>query len=168
MVMPSNGDLPMPCSGTAEDEELVTSKAICAAFIAEDGGQYSSQVAKQLLTAGNGKAHDSILQAMAFCTRLADADALSQEDPGIHPCPVALRQGHSRPAISQCLHCCLLGTSKLIRRVASNVCGLSECQHQHGSAGELAQYGKHNMKYGTVVQMPKSWWKAFPPYRRKG
>lgn len=31
----------------------------------------------------------------------------------------------------------------------------------------LATYGKHNLQYGTVVQMPKSWWKAFPPFRRK-
>jgi hypothetical protein len=34
-------------------------------------------------------------------------------------------------------------------------------------ADDLAIYGKHNLQYGTVIQMPKSWWKAFPPFRRK-
>ncbi len=63
------------CSGTTEEVEFVTAKAICAAFVADDSFQYSSHVAELLLKAGSSQDHDSIQQAMEFSKRLAELGA---------------------------------------------------------------------------------------------
>ena len=60
----------------------MAAKAVCAAFIADNGSQYSSHIAKQLLKAGNQEAHDSVQQAINIFTRLLAMHAPSQANKG--------------------------------------------------------------------------------------
>ena len=75
----------------AEAEEVMTAKAVCAAFIADDGCQYSSYIAKQLLKAGNKEAHDSVQQAISISAQLLAILDPSQDMQGqqFSPNPVA-------------------------------------------------------------------------------
>ena len=75
-------DVQIRCSATVEEEEVMAAKAVCAAFIADDGCQYSLHVAKQLLKTGNQEAHDSVQQAIDISTQLLAMHAPSHATQG--------------------------------------------------------------------------------------